>query len=32
MNTIEAIQKRRSIRHFDPSFKISDEEIRKLIE
>lgn len=32
MNTIEAIQKRRSIRHYDPSFKISDEEIEELVE
>ena len=32
MKTIEAIQKRRSIRHYDATFKISDEEIRQLIE
>jgi len=32
MNTIEAIQKRRSIRHYDPTFKISDEEIKELIQ
>jgi len=32
MNTIEAIKKRRSIRHYDPSFKISDGEIKQLIE
>jgi len=32
MNTIEAIQKRRSIRHYDPTFKISDEKIKELIE
>ena len=32
MNTIEAIQKRRSIRHYDPTFKISDKEIKELIE
>ncbi|MBE9490222.1 MAG: nitroreductase family protein [Bacteroidetes bacterium] len=32
MKTIEAIQKRRSIRHYDPTFKISDEEIKELIE
>ena len=32
MNAIEAIQKRRSIRHYDPSFKITDEEIEQLIE
>jgi nitroreductase len=31
MNTIEAIQKRRSIRHYDPTFKISEEEIEELI-
>ncbi len=31
MNTLEAIQKRRSIRHYDPTFKISDEEIKELI-
>lgn len=32
MKTIEAIKKRRSIRHYDPAFKISDEEIKELIE
>jgi len=32
MKTIEAIQKRRSIRHYDATFKISDEEIKQLIE
>lgn len=32
MKTIEAIQKRRSIRHYDPTFKISDEEIKELIQ
>jgi nitroreductase len=32
MKTIEAIQKRRSIRHYDPTFKISDKEIKELIE
>ena len=32
MKTIEAIQKRRSIRHYDPTFKISDEEVNELIE
>ena len=31
MNTIEAIQKRRSIRHFDPTHKITDEELKELI-
>jgi len=31
MKTTEAIQKRRSIRHYDPSFKISDKEIEELI-
>jgi nitroreductase len=31
MNTIEAIQKRRSIRHYDPAFKISEKDIRELI-
>jgi len=32
MKTTEAIQKRRSIRHYDPAFKISDEELKELIE
>lgn len=32
MNTIDAIQKRRSVRHYDPSFKISDTEIQELVE
>ena len=32
MNTIEAIRKRRSIRHYDPTFKISDKEVEELIE
>ena len=32
MKTLEAIQKRRSIRHYDPTVKISDEEIKQLIE
>jgi nitroreductase len=32
MKTIKAIQKRRSIRHYDPTFKISDKEIKELIE
>lgn len=32
MKTIEAIKKRRSIRHYDPSFKISDKEIQELLE
>lgn len=32
MKTIEAIQKRRSIRHYDSTFKISDKEIEELIE
>jgi len=32
MKTIEAIKKRRSIRHYNPSFKISDKEIQELIE
>jgi nitroreductase len=31
MNTTEAIQKRRSIRHYDPAFKISEKDIRELI-
>ena len=32
MKTIEAIQKRRSIRNYDPTFKISDTETQELIE
>ena len=32
MKTIEAIKERRSIRHYDRTFKISDEEIEELIE
>ena len=32
MKTIEAIKKRRSIRHYDATFKISDKEIKQLIE
>ncbi len=32
MNTIETVQKRRSIRHYDPSFKILDKNIEELIE
>jgi len=31
MNTIEAIQKRRSIRHFDPTHKITEKELEELI-
>jgi hypothetical protein len=31
MNTTEAIQKRRSIRYYDPAFKISKKDIRELI-
>jgi len=31
MNTIEAIQKRRSIRHFDPTHKITEKEVEELI-
>jgi len=31
MNTIEAIQKRRSIRHYDPTHKITEEELEELI-
>jgi len=31
MNTIKAIQKRRSIRHFDPTHKITEKEIEELI-
>lgn len=31
MNTIEAIKKRRSIRYYDPSYKISKDGIRELI-
>jgi len=31
MNTIKAIQKRRSIRHFDPTHKITEVEIEELI-
>jgi len=31
MNTLEAIKKRRSIRNYDPTFKISNEEIEELI-
>ena len=31
MNTIEAIENRRSIRHFDASFKIPDSDLEKII-
>jgi nitroreductase len=32
MDTIEAIQKRRSIKHFDPDHKMTDDEIQELME
>jgi len=32
MDTIDAIYKRRAIKHFDPEHKFSDEEIKKLLE
>lgn len=32
MKTIEAIQKRRSIRHYDPTFKIPNKELESMIE
>jgi nitroreductase len=31
MNTLEAITERRSIKHYDPSHQITDEEIKKLL-
>ncbi len=30
MNTLEAIEKRRAVKHYDPSHKMSDEEINQL--
>lgn len=30
MNTFQAIQERRAVKHYDPNYKLSDEEINKL--
>lgn len=31
MNTLEAIETRRSVKHYDPNHKMSDEEVKKLL-